>query len=76
MSQNRIKGLPKLPQTDDETISKDYLKTQLNTLSNVYLDRHGTLPMLKDLNMGSNKITNVSINNLSGTDATNENLSR
>lgn len=73
MGQNRIKELPKLPQTDDVAISKDSLNTQLNTSSHVHLDRYGTLPILKDLNMGSNKITNVSIDNLSGTDATNKN---
>lgn len=72
MGQNRIKELPKLRQTDYEAISKDYLISQLNTLTHVYLDRHGTLPVLKDLNMGSNKITNVDIVNLSGTNAPNK----
>ena len=56
MGQNRIKELPKLPQTDDDAISTDFLVSQLNTLSHVYLDRHRTLSVLKDLNMGSKKL--------------------
>jgi len=48
MGQNRIKELPKLPRTDDEAISKDYLVSQLNTLPHVHPERHGTLPVLKD----------------------------
>lgn len=72
MGQNRIKELPKLPQTDDDAISTDFLVSQLNTLSHVYLDRHRTLSVLKDLNMGSKKITNVDIVNSSGTDAPNK----
>ena len=58
-SQNRIKGLPITSLSVDETTSKDYVFTLINSVSSVFLDCAGSLPMTGSLRMGNKKIINL-----------------
>ena len=73
LSQNRIKGLPTTTQSGDEATSKFYVLTLMNSLSNVFLDRAGSIAMTGDLNMRYNRINNLNNNPQTGTDVVNKN---
>ena len=45
MHGNKIKGLSTISQAGDEATSKDYVLTLINSVSSVFLDRAGSLPM-------------------------------
>ena len=59
MDGNIIRGLPTISQAGDEATSKDYVLTLINSVSSVFLDRAGSLPMTGSLHMGNKKIINL-----------------
>ena len=70
-SQNRIKGLPTKSLSVDEATSKDYVLTLINSVSSVFLDCAGSLPVTGSLHMGNKKIINLG-NPSNDADATNK----
>ena len=71
MDGNIIRGLPTISQAGDEATSKDYVLTLINSVSSVFLDRTGSLPMTGSLHMGNKKIINLG-NPSNDADATNK----
>ena len=61
MDGNKIKGLPTISQSGDEATSKDYVLTLINSVSSVFLDHAGSLPMTGSLHIGNEKIINLAI---------------
>ena len=71
MDCNKIKGLPTKGQAGDETTSNDYGLTIINSVSSVFLDHAGSLPMTGSLHMGNKNIINLA-NPTNNADAVNK----